>query len=89
MSNRLANLLGDVVLFLSWYLSAALVPWPPRAFPACWFINSHYVHVMFERSTDSGWQNLSGTSPGCLGGLLEQIAWVMATQRQEKNNVNN
>ena len=44
---------------------------------------------MFERSTDRGWYNLSGTSFDDWGGWLEQITWVMVTQKQEKLSVNN
>ena len=68
-------------------LIVALVPGLPNAFPASLFINSRCAFV-FERSTEEGWCNLSGTTAS-RGGLLDQVAWVLATQRLKKLSVNN
>ena len=51
-------------------------------------MNSLSDFVMFERSTDRGWHNPSGTSYDSRGGLLEQVSRVLATQRQEKLPLN-
>ena len=56
----------------------ALGPWILDAFPASWFDNSPWVHVIFEISTKGGWHNQSGTSDGS-SVALEQVAWVLAT----------
>ena len=55
---------------------------------ASWLINSLCAH-MFEKSTDEGWNSLSRTSPDGQCGSLEQIAWILATQKQEKLSINN
>ena len=39
---------------------------------------------MFEWSTNREWHILSRTSSDSRGGLLEQVAWMSAIQRQEK-----
>ena len=78
-----------VVLCKSQLLIVALVPWLPHKFPVGWFINSFFTHVVFGISTNGRWHNLSGTSSDGWDGLLEQVAFVLATQRQEKLFVNN
>ena len=52
---------------------AALVSWLPQVFLISCFIDSLCAHVVFERSTEGGWRNLSGISDGwdC---SLEQVA---------------
>ena len=67
-----------------WY-HVAFVPWPPHEFPGSLFINCRRAHVVFERFTDKEWRILLGTSDG-LDNSLEQVAWVPATQREEKKN---
>ena len=76
------------VLSSSRLLIVVLVLWLSRVFPASWLINSLCAHVVFKRATDGGWHNLSGISDDRCGSL-EQVAWVLATQRQEKISVNN
>ena len=44
--------------------------------------------MLFERSIDEVWHNLSRTISYGWGGLLEQVACVLATQRQEKLSIN-
>ena len=66
-------------------LDGALIPCLPDVFlVSFFFIRSFYPHVVFERSSEWGWHSLSGTSSNGRGGKLEQVAWVLATQRQEK-----
>ena len=43
-----------------------------------WLINSFSAHVLFERSIDKRWQNLSGTSDGW-SGSFKQVAYVLVT----------
>ena len=76
---------ANVVLCLSLYFIMALVPWLPHTFPGSWFIK----HIVFERSIDGGWHIVYGTPSDSRSGLLEEFAWVLATQRQEKISVNN
>ena len=78
----------NVVLFLLWFFILAFVPWLPHAFPGSLFTNPLWVHVAFERSTNGGWHNPSGTFSDGWGDSLEQVAWVLETQRQEKLSVN-
>ena len=66
-----------------------LVPWLPHVFLVSWLINSLYALVVSERSSDGRWHNLSRTFSDSEGGLVEQVAWVFATWRQEKFSVNN
>ena len=67
----------------------AFVLWLPNLFLGCLLINSLYGHVVFEISSDSDWHYPPGTSSDGRGGSLEYVAWVPATQRQEKLSVNN
>ena len=56
--------------------------------PPSWFISLLCAHVSFEISTDKEWQNIWGTTDG-RASSLEQVAWVLATQRQEQLSVIN
>ena len=69
---------------LSQYSIVALVPCLPHEFSGNLFTNSFRAYIVFERSTDGEWHNPSGTSSDGQGGLLEQVAWVLATQKQKK-----
>ena len=61
----------------------ALVSWLSHAFPDSLFINALCAHIMFERSTEGEFHNPTGTSSDGRTGSLEQVAWVLATQRQK------
>ena len=65
------------------------VPWPPREFPGSLIINLLRAHVVFEKSTDGEWHNLFGTSSDGGGDSLDQVVWLLATQRQEELAFNN
>ena len=61
----------------------ALVQWQTHALPGSLFDNSICANLVFERSTDREWQKPSITSSEGQGGSLEQVARVLASQRQE------
>ena len=76
-----------MVLCWSQYFIVALVPLLQHAFPGSWLIKPLCAHIVFERSIDGGGcHNLSETSCDDRGGSLEQVACVLATQRQKKNS---
>ena len=58
-----------MLCFLRFYV-VALVPWLPHVFPGS-DLSIPSAHVVFERSSDGGWDNLSGTISDGRGGLLE------------------
>ena len=58
---------------------------PLHAFPVSCFINSFCAHIVFERPTKGGWHNLSGTTSDSQEDRLEEVAKVLATQRQENS----
>ena len=60
----------------------------PHAFPASWLAKSLNAYVVFERSIDGGWHNLSGTSD-CRNSLLEQVAWVFKEKKNSPLTINN
>ena len=84
-----AVILTGVVLYLSRYFIMALSPWLPRAFSGSLFFNTLYAYVVFERSTDGVCHILSRVSSDFRDESLEQVAWLLATQRQEQISVNN
>ena len=45
----------------------------PNTFPDCLFINPFCAHVVFERSTDWEWHELSGTSSASRSNLLSKL----------------
>ena len=67
-------------------LDVALVLWL-HVLLACCFIMSFYVHIEFEKSTEGGWHNLSGTSSDGQGDRLEEVVRMLTTQGQEKCSI--
>ena len=80
------TLAPSCVTMLSRYFIMAFLSWLSYVFLGSLY-NTLCAHVVFERFTDREWHNSSGTIGR--GGSLEQVARVLATQRQEKLFVSN
>ena len=79
----------NVIPFWAGFYIVALASWLTYAFPGSLFINLLCAHIVFERSPDEGWHNLSATPYDSQDGLLEQAARVLATPKQEEISINN
>ena len=66
-----------------------LSQWLPHAFPDTLLINPLCAHIVFKRSLDKEWHNPSETSSDGRDSALEEVAWVLVTQRQEVLSVKN
>ena len=79
----------NVVLWLTRYSIFALVPWLPHGFPGSLFISSFVLTLPLKDPQLKNNSISPAISNDGRGGSLEQVVWVLATQRQEKLSVNN